>query len=198
MGVSNRSKIIFLVILIVFLCGISLVWLDSIGLFDFGSKFRSMVQSEELSLNASGDEPSLIEKEEFEKEKAKLIERIEELDKREALLTEREKELNDEKDKLEQMKKGQDLARKEFEAEVKKYSDYRKNVAVLANKMSNMPPQESVKIIANWEETLIIDVLRQMDTDSEAEGRMSITPYLLTLSPLKEKASRIMSLMTQL
>jgi hypothetical protein len=198
MAVSNKSKIIFLVILIVFLCGISFVWLDSIGLFNFGSKVRSMVQNDELSLNASGDEPSLIEKEEFEKEKVKLIERIEELDKREALLTEREKELNDEMDKLAQMKKGQELARKEFEAEVKKHSDYRKNVVVLANKMANIPPQESVKIIANWEETLIIDVLRQMDANSEAEGRMSITPYLLTLSPLKEKASRIMSLMTQL
>jgi len=198
MVVTNKSKIIFLVILIIFLCGISFVWLDSIGLFTFGSKVRTMVQNDELSLTASGDAPSLIEKEEFEKEKAKLIERIEELDKREALLTEREKELSDEKDKLEQMKKGQELARREFEAEVKKYSDYRKNVVVLANKMSNMPPTESVRIIANWEETLIIDVLRQMDATSEAEGRMSITPYLLTLSPLKEKASRIMYLMTQL
>ena len=198
MAVSNKSKIIFLAILIVFLCGISLVWLDSIGLFNYGSKFKSMVDNEELSLTASGDEPSLIEKEEFGKEKEKLIERIEELDKREALLAEREKDLNDEKAKLEQIKKGLELERKKFEDEIKKDSGYRKNVIVLANKMSNMPPQESVRIIANWEETLIIDVLRQMDATSEAEGRMSITPYLLTLSPLKEKASRIMYLMTQL
>ena len=198
MAVSNRSKITFLVILIVFLCGISIAWLDSIGFFNFGSKFRSIVQSDELSLYASGDELSLIEKEEFGKEKSKLFERIEELNKRETLLAEREKELNDEKDKLEQIKKGLELERKKFEDEVKKEAGYRKNVIVLANKMSNMPPQESVRIIANWEETLIIDVLRQMDATSEAEGRMSITPYLLTLSPLKEKASRIMYLMTQL
>ena len=198
MAVSNKSKIMFLVILIIFLCGISLFWFDSIGLLNFGSKVRSVVDSEELSLDASGDQPSLIEKEEFEKEKVKLLERIEELDKREALLIEREKELNDEKDKLEQIKKGQELARKEFEAEVKKHSDYKKSVVELANKMANMPPQESVKIIANWEETLIIDVLRQMDANSAAEGKMSITPYMLTLSPLKEKASRIMYLMTQL
>jgi flagellar protein FlbB len=140
----------------------------------------------------------LIEKEEFGKEKEKLIERIEELDKREALLAEREKEINEEKEKLDQIRKGLELERKKFEDELKKDAGYRKNVAVLANKMSNMPPQESVKIIANWEETLIIDVLRQMDADSEAAGRTSITSYLLTISPLKEKASRIMYLMTQI
>ena len=198
MAVSNRSKILFLIILIIFLCGISLFWFDSIGLFNFGSQFRHMVQNEELSLDASGDEPSLIEKEEFGKEKDKLFERIEELGKREALLAEREKEIIDEKEKLEQIRKGLELERKKFEDDQKKDSGYRKNVIDLANKMSNMPPLESVKIIANWEETLIIDVLRQMDASSEAEGRASITSYLLTLSPLKEKASRIMYLMTQL
>ena len=198
MAVSNRSKITFLIFLIIFLCCISLLWLDSIGLFNFGSKFRSMVGNEELSLDASGDEPSLLEKEEFKKEKVKLFERIEELDKREALLAEREKEINEEKEKLDQIKKGLELERKKFEDEMKKDAGYRKNVLVLANKMSNMPPQESVQIMASWEETLIIDVLRQMDADSEAEGRASITSYLLTISPLKEKASRIMYLMTQL
>ncbi|HOQ13410.1 MAG TPA: flagellar protein FlbB, partial [Spirochaetota bacterium] len=70
-------------------------------------------------------------------------------------------------------------------------------VMVLANKMANMPPEESVKIMVNWDDPLIIDVLRQMDADSAAAGRMSITSYLLTLFP-KEKASRIMYLMTQL
>ena len=198
MAVSNRSKIIFLIILIVFLCGISLVWFDTMGLFNFGSKVKSMVENDELALNASGDEPSLIEKEEFGKERDKLLERIEELDKREALLAEREKEINEEKDKLEQIRKGLELARKKFEDDVKKDAGYKKNVIVLANKMANMPPVESVKIMASWEETLIIDVLRQMDANSEAEGGASITPYLLTLSPLKEKASRIMYLMTQL
>ena len=60
-----------------------------------------------------------------------------------------------------------------------------------------MPPDESVKIMVNWEDPLIIDVLRQMDSDAEAAGRTSITSYLITLMP-KEKASRIMYLMTQL
>ena len=40
-------------------------------------------------------------------------------------------------------------------------------------------------------------LIRQMDADSASAGRMSITAYLMTLFP-KEKASRIMYLMTQL
>jgi len=69
---------------------------------------------------------------------------------------------------------------------------------VLANKIANMPPEQSVLIMVNWDEPLIIDVLRQMDADSEAAGKMSITAYLLTKFPNKEQASRIMYLMTQL
>lgn len=197
MAVSNRSKIIYLVLLIAFLAGIGIFWLDSIGLINAGSKFSSLRNKEELSLDASGDEPSLIEKEEFGKEKEKLLERIEDLDKREALLAEKEKEINAEKDKLEQIRKGLELEQKKLENERKKDSGYRKNVVVLANKVSNMPPEEAMKIMSNWDDPLIIDVLRQMDADSEAAGRMSITSYLMTLFP-KEKASRIMYLMTQL
>ena len=79
----------------------------------------------------------------------------------------------------------------------KKYSGYKKNVKQLATKIKNMPPEDSVKIIVNWEEPLIIDVLRQMDQDAEDAGQVSITSYLITLMP-KKKASRIMYLMTQL
>ncbi len=198
MAVSNQSKVIYLVVLIFFLAGVGVFWLDNIGLINLSARFSSLRGEEELSLDAAGDEPSLIEKEEFGKEKEKLLERIEDLDKREALLAEREKEVGAEKDKLEQIRKGLELEQKKLENDRKKDSGYRKNVMVLANKVSNMPPADAVKIISNWDETLIIDVLRQMDADSETQGRMSITPYLLTIPPLKDKASRIMYLMTQL
>jgi hypothetical protein len=197
MAVSNRSKILYLTTLIIFLIGVGVFWLDNIGLINVSGKFSSLRSEEPLSLDASGDEPSLIEKEEFGKEKEKLLERIEELDKREALLAEKEKDIIEEKDKLEQIRKGLELEQKKLEDDRKKDAGYRKNVVVLADKMSNMPPEESVKIMSNWDEPLIIDVLRQMDADSASAGKMSITAYLMTLFP-KEKASRIMYLMTQL
>lgn len=197
MAVSNRSKILYLVILIFFLTGLGVFWLDYINLINMSGYLHSFKSEPESVVNAKDDEPSLIEKEEFEKEKEKVQERVEELDKREALIAEQEKEITAERDKLEQFRKGLEMEKRKLEDDKKKDSGYRKNVLVLANKMANMPPDESVKIMINWDDPLIIDVLRQMDADSEAAGKMSITSYLMTLFP-KEKASRIMYLMTQL
>ncbi len=196
-GVSDKSKVLYLFILIIFLSGIGFFWLDYIGLVNITKTVTEMSGEADSVVNASDDEPSLIAREEFEKEKEKLSERIEQLDKRDALLTESEKTFADEKAKLDEVRKGLDLEKKKLEDEKAKYSGYKKNVRVLADKISNMPPGESVKIMEKWEEPLIIDVLRQMDSDAEEAGRASITSFLMTLFP-KEKASRIMYLMTQL
>ncbi len=196
-NVSNRAKAIYLILLIFFIAGFGIFWMDYIGLIDMYSYINRFRGEKPSVMEQAGDEPSLIEREEFEKEKQKVLDRIEELDKREALLAENEKSFQVEREKLEEMRKGLELEKKKFEEEKKKYSGYMKNVRILAKKIGNMPPDESVKIMINWEDPLIIDVLRQMDSDAAAAGRSSITSYLITLLP-KEKASRIMYLMTQL
>lgn len=196
-GVSEKSKMLYLVLLIFFLSAIGVFWLDYIGLINISNFARQFRSSSESVMETSGDVPSLVQREEFLKEKDRLVERIEDLDKREALLAEREGDLNTEKNRLDEVKKGLELERKKLEDDKKKYSGYRKNVEVLADKMGNMPPDESVKIMEKWEDPLIIDVLRQMDADALTQGRASITAYLITLFQ-KEKASRILYLMTQL
>ncbi len=195
--ISNRAKVLYLIIFILFISGFGLFWMDYIGLLDLNKYINRYRPEPGLSALATDDEPSLIEREEFEKEKEKLTERVEDLDKREAQILEREKELQAEMEKLSEMRKGLDLEKKKFQQSREQYAGYRKNVQVLANKMANMPPEESVQIMQRWEDPLIIDVLRQMDQNAAEAGTASITPYLMTLFP-KEKASRIMYLMTQL
>lgn len=195
--VSEKSKMLYLLLLIFFLSAIGIFWLDYIGLLDISNYARKFRSGPDSVMEISGDVPSLVQREEFLKEKERLAERIEDLDKREALLAEREGDLNAEKSRLAEIKKGLELERKKLEDDKKKYSGYRKNVEVLADKMGNMPPDESVKIMEKWEDPLIIDVLRQMDADALTQGRASITAYLITLFQ-KEKASRILYLMTQL
>lgn len=197
MAISNKAKTIYLVILILFISAAGLFWMDYIGLVDVQSRINKFKGAPESVVNAKDDEPSLVEREEFEKEKQKLQERIEEIDKREAKIVEKEKSIDSESDKIEEIKKGIDLEKKKLNDDKMKYSGYQKNIKKLSEKISNMPPDESVKIMINWEDPLIIDVLRQMDRDAEELGRQSITSYLITLMP-KEKASRIMYLMTQL
>lgn len=197
MTISNRAKIFFLIILIFMISAFGAFWMDHIGLIDlarYTKKFKKGHESVEL---AKDDEPSLVEREEFEKEKQKLLERIEGIDKREALIKEREKGIDSDKEKLDEVKKGLDLEKKKFDDDKKKYSGYTKNVQNLAQKIGSMPPEEAVNIMIKWEDPLVIDVLRQMDADAEAAGKQTITSYLITLMP-KDKASRIMYLMTQL
>ena len=91
---TEKAKIIYLLILIVFIIVVGIFWLDYIGLFNINKVIRTYTKTEaESVLNASDDEPSLIEREEFEKQKEKLNERIEDLDKREASIEQTEKDI---------------------------------------------------------------------------------------------------------
>ncbi len=199
-NISDRSKIIYLVMLILFIIAFGLFWMDYIGLLDISSYVNRFRGEPALVTEAGDDEPSLMEREEFEKEKLKFSERIEDLDKREALITEREKEIDALKEKMEESRKGLDLEKKKLEHEKTRYSGYKKNVKVLAVKAISMPPENAVDIMLNWEDPLIIDVLRQIDADAQEAGRMSVSSYLLQKMSEKkaERASRIMYLMTQI
>jgi predicted nuclease with TOPRIM domain len=196
-NLADRTKIIYLVILILFIAGFGLFWLDYIGMVNLNRHINVFRSDPELVVDAVDDEPSLMAREEFEKEKQQLAERIEDMDRREAMIVQKEKSLDVEKEKLDEMRRCLDLEKKKLSDDNSRYSGYKDNVKKLAGKIVSMPPDESVKIMVNWEDPLIIDVLRQMDADAEDAGKVSITSYLITLFP-KEKASRIMYLMTQL
>lgn len=195
---TEKAKIIYLLILIVFIIIVGIFWLDYIGLINIHKVIRSYTDRDAVSvLNASDDEPSLIEREEFEKQKEKFNERVEALDKREASIEQTEKELDKEKEKLQEIRKGLNLEKERIEKEKSMYSGYKRNIADLAQKIYSMRPEEAIQIILNWEDTLIIDVLRQIDADAADAGKMSISSYLISLMP-RERASRITYLMTQI
>ncbi|MBP7901961.1 MAG: hypothetical protein KA015_03990, partial [Spirochaetes bacterium] len=195
MQVSDKSKIIFLFLIIVFLLGVGVLWLDYMGLINL-TKTASMFNKDEASvLYADDDEPSLMKLEELEKNKEQLKERTEDLDRREALLLEQEKSSNTDKEKIQEMRAGIELERKKLENEKNKYSGYKKNIVDLAQKIESMPPKDAVAIMINWDDPLIIDVLRQIDQNALDAGAASVTSYLISLMP-KEKASRVMYLMT--
>lgn len=196
--ISEKTKILYLIFLIVFIFIVGFLWLDYIGFINLAKITGTYYKEEAPSvLEAKDDEPSLIEREEFEKEKQKYLERVEELDKREMQIIENEKAIEAKREKLDEIKSGLDLEKKRLEDEKKRYAGYMRNVRDLAQKIESMRPEEAVEIMVKWEEPLIIDVLRQMDANAEEEGRTSITSYLISLMP-REKASRIMYLMTQL
>ncbi|HSV98346.1 MAG TPA: hypothetical protein VLM75_15605 [Spirochaetota bacterium] len=195
---SDRAKMVYLIALIIFIVAAGLFWLDYIGLLDMEKRLGGVFKKEaQLVLDAKDDEPSLIEREEFEKEKQKFLERVEDLDRREAKIVEAEKTLESEKEKIEDVRKGLDIEKKKLENEKKRYTGYERNVRDLAGKVTSIRPEEAVEIMIKWEEPLIVDVLRRIDADAVEQGRRSISPYLISLMP-RDKASRIMYLMTQI
>jgi flagellar protein FlbB len=199
MNISGKAKVIYLLMLSIFLVVAGFFWLDYIGMINLDRMFRKFYHHDAPRVvDAKNDEPSLVEREEFEKEKQKFRERIEDLDKREAHLVEAEKSIDTERDKIEDRKKGIELEARKLENEKKKYSGYVKNVKDLAQKIGTIPPDDAVAIMLKWEDTLVIDVLRQMDANAADEGRQSITSFLISKMKPTERASRIMYLMTQL
>jgi len=177
---GNRSKVIYLIIFILFLTGLGFFWLDYIGLVSLSKIEKSIFHRESPSvLYATDDEPSLIAKWEIEKSKEQLAERVEDLDRREAIITEQEEALRTEKEKIEEMRRSLDQDKKKLEAEKTRYTGYKKNVKDLAVKILSMDPKKSVPIMIKWDESLLIDVLRQMDQDAADTGKKSITSYLI-------------------
>jgi flagellar protein FlbB len=197
-AMKDKIKVIYLVILLVFIILVGFFWLDYIGMINITKTVRSYFKSEPQSvLDTAGDEPSLIEREEFEKQKEKLTERIEDLDRREASIVQTELEIEKEHEKIEETRKGLELEKERINKEKNQFSGYKKNVKDLSNKITSMQPEKAIDIILEWEDPMVIDVLRQIDTDAAREGKMSISSYLISLMP-KERASRITYLMTQL
>ena len=136
---SDRTKLIYLIALILFIVAAGLFWLDYIGLLDMEKRLSGLFGREApLVLDAKDDEPSLIEREEFEKEKQKFMERVEDLDLREAKIVEAEKTLESEKEKLDDIRKGLDIEKKRLESEKKRYAGYERNVRDLAGNVSNI------------------------------------------------------------
>ena len=195
-GVGDKAKVLYLILFIIFISGFGVFWMDYIGLLNINEYIQEYKSEPESVIHATDDEPSLIEREEFGKEVQRLEERKEELDRREALIIEKEKQLVSKEEKIAEIRKGLTLAKKTLDNQKDQWKGYRKNVKKLANKMANMPPEKSVGIMLGWEDTLIIDVINQMDNDATESGKASITSYLITLMP-KQKASRITYLMTQ-
>lgn len=197
---SDRIRILYLLIVIVFLIGAGFLWLDYIGLVslnDYREKY--FPKKMEKSIEAKDDEPSLLKWEELRKAQEKLEKDQEAFAVEKLRLDELQKSLQKTEEKLNEREKGLDLERKKFQDERKQYASYQKNIEDLAGKIGNMPPEGAIKIMNNWDDLLVIDVLRRMDRIAARDGKQSITSYLLFLIQQQDpnRAGNIMRKMAE-
>lgn len=197
---STKLRVVYLLIVILFLVVAGFLWLDYIGLMDLNKYHEQYIsESTEKSINAKDDEPSLLAKEELKKRQERLDEKAESLSLKEIKLKEIEKSLSKKEEQLNEKAKGLDLEAKKLEEKKKRYESYRENINDLARKIGNMPPEGAIKIMSKWDDLLVIDVLRRMDQLAAQEDRQSITSYLLFLMQQNnpERAGTIMRKMAE-
>lgn len=184
---TNQRLAVVLVLLIIFLSFSIFYFLDLIGVLK-AEKVFPFLQAKNPPVIDDSAYPLEMEKLELQKLQDKLAEKEEELARREKELQDKTLETEQKLKEIAELKEGILAERKKLEMLTRDFEDRQKKIKELANKVINMPPEKAREMMQNWRDFDIIEVLRQIDKDAEAEGNPSITPYLLTLFPPERRA----------
>ena len=182
-----RSRIFFLIFVISFLSLILVYFLNRVGLIQV-SDVLSFAFEENPKIIQDTEYPLEVEKLELEKEKQRLLEQEERLAMKEIDLENKENLLEQQLQEIKEVRKGIQEERKRLTLIARDLQDRKEKVRDLASKVRNMPPEKAVEMMENWKHFDIIEVIRQIDSDSDREGVPSITPFLLTLFSPEERA----------
>lgn len=181
-SLSDKIKIFYLIVVIMFSMAVFAYLLDSWGLINLENYIPGL--AEEASLVGSNeDHPTELEWIKLKKEQAHIQEERIKLDEQLLKLEKLREDLKNKEADLAKREKGLEEAKKLF-TETKKESFQReKMISEMADRLTSMPPQDAVKILAGWSNTDTVDVFWKMEENSQAAGRQSIVPFLLTLMP---------------
>ena len=191
--ISEKAKIAYLGLLILFCFGIFVYLLDSWQIINLENYLPAL--SEEAHLLAEEeDAPSELEWRRLEKEQKRLEEERLDLEEELSQLRKEKEKISEKETELEEKLESFDKEKQAFLETQDAYKDRQKNIRDMATRLQAMPPQDAVEIIANWSNAELLPVLLQMERNAELEGNQSIVPYLLTLMP-RERSALVMSLM---
>lgn len=177
--VSNRSKIVYLLILILFLSAFAAFvadWARVIRLSDY----VPYLKKERPALTQKDEPEDELRRVELTKWEDRLRQKEEELASRELELRKSSEELDSRQEELAELQTSLEEEKIKIATLKKDYGDQKKKIEDMAGKIANMPPASSVKILLTWPDYDIIAVLRQMDKNAEELGQQSIVPFLLT------------------
>lgn len=190
---SDKLKISYLLLVILFCMGVAVYLFDTWGLIKLEEYFPFLKKEAPL-VEKSFDSPTLLEREQMKKEE----ERLEDInlklqEEKSKLATERDA-LQKLKNTLAEMRRGLDLEKKkiaESKVDEKRRETLIKN---MAGRLTAMRPEDAVAIVEGWSNADVIEVFNEMEKLSVEEGRQSIVPFLITKLP-RDRAQIITSLM---
>lgn len=197
--VTSLFKVIFLLLLIIVIALGGLYWFDHLELIDYRRIMGPLVvylpdfmqRGERVVEDADLLEREMLLKNEqvIAAREQTLAQSIKELEALELTLEEREAKLEEEAKRLEEEKNL--LSEKQRE-----YDNYKDGIRKQAEYFTGMPPEAAVERLAQMDDLLVIDILRQIDRNAEESGTLSIVPYFLSLMN-PEKAVAIQRKMTK-
>ncbi len=190
---SNKIKILYLSLVILFSLGVFLYLLDSWYIINLENYLFGLSEEAPLA-SQEKDIPSVLEWNRLEKEQRVLADRQLVLAQELSKLEEEKEKLASKEEILQKKIEGLSQEREAFGEAKKEYENYRKNIQAMAERLQAMLPQEAVAIVSNWNNTDLVAVLLQMERNAQQAGDQSIVPYFLTLMP-RERSSLLMTLM---
>ncbi len=192
-GLSDKIKIVYLSLVILFSLGVFVFLLDSWGIVNMEEYLPALSEAAPLSPETD-DSPSAFEWQQLEKERNRIEEERLKLEEERVKLAEAQAELDRKRDDLRERESGLVSQQKALADREKERQERSRMIRDMADRMSNMPPQDAVAIAAGWSNSDLVDVFREMEVSSADAGRASIVPYLMTLLP-RDRAALITTLM---
>lgn len=192
---ERSRRILFLLLINLGLAFVSLYILDFLQVIDYRQVIER-VPFMKGRVTAKIEDPYLLEKVELEKKWEVLNEKIKNLENSQADLEQEKKKLELEKEEIENKRLEVENRIAEWEKQKEDIAAYGERVQEISGRIVNMPPQQAVGILAELDDLLIIDILRDIDRRAEAEGGQSLSPYLLSLMD-REQAARITRKMSE-
>ena len=163
---SDFFKVGSLVLIIIFLIIFNVFWLDYLGL---------VKMADYISFSSRKENFTAIAQDEIGKKRIKLEDGLDDLARREAVLRIQEKKINS----LERERNNQ-----------------QNKINRLAKRILDLSPEKAVQLMADWDNQLVMDLIRELDRIAQEEEQKSLSPYLLSLLP-QDRASKILLLLTK-
>jgi len=189
---TNFLKIVFLIMLIVVILLGGIYWFDRIGLIDYRKMvgpFEKFLPSFMRRGEVIEEDPLLLEKEILGKREEVLDAKSEELGVLLKEIEQKEFELKEYEARLQEEARRLEEEKKLLSEKLSQYDNYRENIREQAGYFTSMPPQAAVERLAQMDDLLVIDILRQIDREAEETGTLSLVPYYLSLMDPKKAAS---------
>lgn len=191
---SGFGKTIVLLFLNIILVLAGLLWFDYLGVVHakklFAPVYRLLGREPQTSVSATSTHPLTadIDQNRIDKQRESLDIYKQELDARNTDVSAAEKQNQQIAQELEDRIKTQEEREKTFNNVVKKYDDRNVNIVQIAQNLTGMAPQNAVNILLAMDDQMVIDVLRKVEEQAQANGTSSMVSYWLSLMPADRAA----------